>query len=142
MVRLIVTLCVALAAIRLYANPLHLRLDDRNSIIWLCDWHGPANSALREPPLRRASSIFRESSWQLSDTPRITSPLDEWVYNAADIDNSKVVWAREMDDADNLDLIRYYKNRTVWLVAAGHPPGSKFLHIHRKGHNQAPHAVT
>ena len=44
------------------------------------------------------------------------SSLDEWVYNAADIDNSKVIWAREMDNADNLDLIRYYKNRTVWLV--------------------------
>jgi hypothetical protein len=42
--------------------------------------------------------------------------MDEWVYNAADIDSSKVIWAREMDAANNLDLIRYYKDRQVWLV--------------------------
>jgi hypothetical protein len=41
---------------------------------------------------------------------------DEWVYNAADIENSKVIWAREMDPADNLELLRYYRDRTVWLV--------------------------
>ena len=42
--------------------------------------------------------------------------MDEWVYNAANIDSSKVIWAREMDAANNLDLIRYYKDRQVWLV--------------------------
>ena len=47
------------------------------------------------------------------------SPLDEWVYNAPDIAHSKVIWARDMGPAENLDLIRYYKNRTVWLVPAG-----------------------
>jgi hypothetical protein len=41
---------------------------------------------------------------------------DEWVYNAPDIDNSRVVWAREMDAASNLDLTRYYQNRHAWLV--------------------------
>jgi hypothetical protein len=44
------------------------------------------------------------------------SSLDEWVYNSPDIDNSKIVWAREMDAADNLELIRYYNDRAVWLV--------------------------
>ncbi|HET8637974.1 MAG TPA: hypothetical protein VFL96_14095 [Acidobacteriaceae bacterium] len=44
------------------------------------------------------------------------SPLDEWVYNAPDISDAKVIWARDMGPAENLDLIRYYKNRTVWLV--------------------------
>jgi hypothetical protein len=42
--------------------------------------------------------------------------LDEWVYNASDIDASRVVWAREMNTAHNLELISYYKDRTVWLV--------------------------
>ncbi len=33
-----------------------------------------------------------------------------------DIDSSKVVWAREMDRADNLELMHYYADRKVWLV--------------------------
>jgi hypothetical protein len=38
------------------------------------------------------------------------------VYNAADIDHSKVVWAREMDPASNRELLRYFKVRKAWLV--------------------------
>jgi hypothetical protein len=44
------------------------------------------------------------------------NPQDEWVYNGADIDGSKVVWAREMDASNNLELLHYYRNRRVWLV--------------------------
>jgi hypothetical protein len=44
------------------------------------------------------------------------SSLDEWVYNSPNIDNSKIVGAREMDAENNLELIHYYKDRTVWLV--------------------------
>ena len=44
------------------------------------------------------------------------NPQDEWVYNAADVDRSKVIWAREMDPASNNELFAYYKDRKVWLV--------------------------
>jgi hypothetical protein len=44
------------------------------------------------------------------------NPLDEWVYNAPDIDGAKVVWAREMDAANNLELVGYYHDRNAWLV--------------------------
>lgn len=43
-------------------------------------------------------------------------PGDEWVYNAADIDNAPIVWAREMDMASNARLLGYFKQRQVWLV--------------------------
>jgi len=43
-------------------------------------------------------------------------PLQEWVYNGADIDGSKVVWARDMGGEHNQELIRYYKDRRVWVV--------------------------
>jgi hypothetical protein len=42
--------------------------------------------------------------------------MDEWVYNSSDIDGSKVIWAREMDAASNLELLSYYRDRKVWLV--------------------------
>jgi hypothetical protein len=40
----------------------------------------------------------------------------EWVYNEADIDHAKVVWAREMDAASNGELMRYFADRRVWVV--------------------------
>jgi hypothetical protein len=41
---------------------------------------------------------------------------EEWVYNGADIDGSKVVWAREMDPEQNLKLLNYYHDRKAWLI--------------------------
>jgi hypothetical protein len=40
---------------------------------------------------------------------------DEWVYNAPDIDNAPIVWAREIDPASDAALIREMSNRSVWL---------------------------
>jgi hypothetical protein len=41
---------------------------------------------------------------------------EEWVYNGADIDAQKVIWARELDPAQNTHLLAYYKDRQVWLT--------------------------
>ena len=41
---------------------------------------------------------------------------EEWVYNSADIDRSRVVWAREMDAGSNEKLLRYFAARRVWLL--------------------------
>jgi hypothetical protein len=42
--------------------------------------------------------------------------LEEWVWNLADIDAQKVVWARELQPAQNAALMHYYAGRKVWLV--------------------------
>jgi len=44
---------------------------------------------------------------------------DEWVYNGADIDGAKVVWARDLDPEQNAKLVNYFKDRAVWTVEAG-----------------------
>jgi hypothetical protein len=41
---------------------------------------------------------------------------DEWVYNGAEIDTAKVLWARELDPAQNAKLFAYFKDRQFWLV--------------------------
>jgi hypothetical protein len=45
-------------------------------------------------------------------------PLWDWVYNGADIDHAKVVWARDMGNDENEELLRYYNDRRVWLLDA------------------------
>ncbi len=40
----------------------------------------------------------------------------EWVYNAADIDNSKIVWARRIPGVDLTPLLDYFRNRRVWTI--------------------------
>jgi hypothetical protein len=41
---------------------------------------------------------------------------DEWVYNGAEIDNAKVLWARELGAEQNAKLFAYFKDRSIWLV--------------------------
>jgi hypothetical protein len=88
---------------------------------------GPAGEetrAWRWPPagdLTRAAVLTR-----LQQTPgdhlvfvryaEAHDPGKEWVYNSADIDHAKVVFARELDPASNQKLMRYFSARTVWLV--------------------------
>jgi len=43
----------------------------------------------------------------------------EWVYNGADIDGARVVWARQMEPAQNAKLLEYFKDRQVWLLDVG-----------------------
>jgi hypothetical protein len=43
-------------------------------------------------------------------------PNNEWVYNQADIDGARIVWAREMDRAQTDRLLDYFKDRQVWLA--------------------------
>jgi hypothetical protein len=116
MVRLIVAICVLLACLRPFAGPLHLALPEWPASAWADRWYGPDHFGTERA--RVLSQIEHLPGPQLI-LVRYTArhnPLDEWVYNAPDIDTSKVVWAREMDAAHNLELMHYYPDRKVWLV--------------------------
>jgi hypothetical protein len=49
--------------------------------------------------------------------------FQEWVHNAADIDGSRIVWARDLGAEENQKLLVYYPDRTAWLLEPdAHPP--------------------
>lgn len=43
-------------------------------------------------------------------------PNHEWVYNEADIDGARVVWAREMAPPQTHRLLQYFQDRQPWLA--------------------------
>jgi hypothetical protein len=42
-------------------------------------------------------------------------PHEEWVYNGADIDSQGVIWAHDLGEEKNKQLVDYYKDRKIWL---------------------------
>ncbi len=52
-------------------------------------------------------------------------PNQEWVYNAADIDASPVVWARDSERKMREQLIAYFHDRRVWILEPDHDTGPR-----------------
>lgn len=51
--------------------------------------------------------FVRRSPWRASG---------EWIYNGADMDASKTVWARDLGEDNNRKLLDYYSSRKAWLL--------------------------
>jgi hypothetical protein len=116
MVRLTMTVLVLMAGIRVFAEPLRMAPPEWTPGNWNFTWYGPEHFGVERGQIE--SWLEQQPGKQLVIVRYFGNhyPLDEWVYNRADIDGSKVVWAREMDAKDNLELIHYYGDRRVWLV--------------------------
>jgi hypothetical protein len=104
--------CAVLLIVRAGAGPLRLPITP--------DWP-PTGYNARVVETDRARMLARLQAWPQKQlvfvrfAPRSRS-LYDWVYNGADIDQSHVVWAMDMGEARNQELIDYYRDRQVWLV--------------------------
>jgi hypothetical protein len=112
LVRLIPLLCLVLAGLRLCTGPLNITIDRFPSM-----WYGTAPLGLARARVLAQFEKYPGRQLAIVRYSPEHPPVDDWVYNAADIDSSKVVWAREPDSMlPPTDLLTYFRDRKVWLV--------------------------
>jgi hypothetical protein len=116
LVRMIIAVCIVMAGLRLYAAPLHLTVHEWPASAWTDKWYGPGEFGAQRAKIEDELERLPGNQMVIVQYSADHNPLDEWVYNAADIDHSKVIWAWDMGAAKNRELIQYYKDRHVWLV--------------------------
>jgi hypothetical protein len=111
-VRAIPAICVLLFALRAFAPQLHVPTPAEWSFTWESEHYQNLDRAQALAQLQAQPGeqlvIVRYNQYHRA--------ANEWVYNRADIDAAKIVWARDMGDAANAELIRYFPQRRVWLA--------------------------
>lgn len=122
LVRMIIAVCIVMAGLRLYAAPLHLAVHEWPASAWTDKWYGPGEFGAQRAKIEDELERLPGNQMVIVQYSADHNPLDQWVYNAADIDHSKVIWAWDMGAAQNRELIDYYKNRKVWLVQPDSQP--------------------
>jgi hypothetical protein len=112
LVRAIPVTCVLLFLVRAVAPQLHIPTPVEWHYTWDSEHFQNLDRARALAQLEKLPGdhlvIVRYNQYHDSN--------NEWVYNRADIDKAKVVWARDMDDSGNAELIRYFPQRRVWLA--------------------------
>jgi hypothetical protein len=101
---------LAVAAVKQDAGDLNLQLA-----YWerAAEWHRDARAYIAEWLSRRAGKQLVMVRYR-----PFHEVNQEWVYNGADIDGSKIVWAREVDPQSDAELLRYFHDRETWLLEA------------------------
>ncbi|MBZ5670474.1 MAG: hypothetical protein LAO04_12180 [Acidobacteriia bacterium] len=118
MVRALPSICFVMLLLRA-ATPLPgIPVPRQNPLTWCSSHRGNLDRArvlaeLKATPGNHLVMVRYKPGHQLAN---------EWVYNEADIDYAKVVWARDMGPAANLELLAYFKDRHVWMIDADYMP--------------------
>jgi hypothetical protein len=111
LVRAIPIVCCAMIVLRVSAVATGARIEP----VW------PRGNLERATILRKLENSPGKHLVIVSYAPNHYLDM-EWVYNAADIDGAKVVWARDMDLRNNAELLRYFHDRQAWSLDADQSP--------------------
>jgi hypothetical protein len=114
LVRSIACICVVMAITRSFAGPLNIEFDK-----WTMTWFNSEPGNDDRARIQLELSKLPEKTLIIVRYDPFHQPGDEWVYNEADIDHAKVVWAREMPTG-NQKLLDYFHDRRVVLVEPDH----------------------
>ncbi|MDR3750954.1 MAG: hypothetical protein P4K94_05650 [Terracidiphilus sp.] len=124
LVRLCVLLCFVLAGLRVFAAPLHFTIPEWPPNNWSSLWYGPERYGTDRAHIQDELEHLPGKQLVVVRSSPKRNVLDQWVYNQADIPAAKVIWAQEMDAANNRELINYYRDRKAWLVQMDTEPAT------------------
>jgi len=125
LVRTVPLICLLMVGVRAAALPLHIPTGPR----W-CWYNTLPGNLNRARILAQLDATPGQHLVIVHYEPQHDTDW-EWVYNDADIDHSKVVWARDMGAAQNEELIDYFKNRRVWAIDADEDTPQLFPYAER-----------
>jgi hypothetical protein len=121
--RAVPAICLLLLALRAAAGPLRLPMPAPWPVEGLPTWCTlPVMNKERAEVFDKLRSYPGQHLVIVQYGPQHEINFHEWVYNRAEIDSAKVIWARDMGPAENAELIKYFKNRRAWLVEADDQP--------------------
>jgi hypothetical protein len=116
--RVIPVICVLTFVLRLAAQPLHVALP----ISYVAAWDQRARGGFGRAQVSAALERLPGRQLVIVRYTAHHDSFNEWVYNEADIDAAKIVWARDMGPAKNQELLDYFKGRQVFLLEADETP--------------------
>jgi len=121
--RAIVTSCVLLVCVRISAPISGIPLTRPKLTTWASENYKFPERPATVSVLKNLGGLHLVFVVAQKGTDQIEF---DWVYNAADIDASKIVWARDLGPAKNQELINYFSLRKVWILDPnGTPPTLK-----------------
>ena len=117
--RAVPAICAVMIVARLAAQALNMQVPPAWPMTW---YHTPNGNVARAAVLKQLSAMDGKQLAIVRYGPAHNAVMNEWVYNRADIDATKVVWARDMDATENRELLQYFHDRRAWLVEADETP--------------------
>ena len=125
--RAVPVICAVTFLLRVSADRFNIPLPESHAPAWF--QRGPSSfgraeiaKQLQDMPGQQLVIVRYEKSHQ---------PFDEWVYNDADIDAAKVVWAHSMTAPENQELIDHFPNRKVLLLEPDRSPPTLSPYVER-----------
>jgi hypothetical protein len=106
LVRAIPVLACAMIVTRLMAAAVHVQIEP--------PW--PRGNLERAKILRELRGLPGQHL-VIMRYPQDFDPTLDWVYNDADIDAAKVVWARDLGESANQELLKYFTQDRIWQVS-------------------------
>jgi hypothetical protein len=116
--RAIPLICVMMLALRASAAPLHIPLTPN----WPPTWYNCPSVKTERVRIQAQLSGYPGKQLVLVRYRANSQSEYDWVYNEANIDGAKIVWARDMGAAKNQELLSSYADRRMWLMEPDESP--------------------